>query len=178
MRIVFACGVLCVSGCATSLQGGAQAVLDEGAVSEEAKVSTAAGLGDGRGALLLAGRGSIGVDAHTGKPRGSAVVGYEWIAYGDDFETVRHGTHFGIFCGGRFGEHDAGLVFAEFGHAWVLARSGPGDNSSDFTITALSLAPMIGMSFRGKDEQQKTDMIFGLGLGIRSDSFSMWKFRL
>jgi hypothetical protein len=175
MRILFAIACVCMTGCATTLGGGAQATY-EPAVGEEAVLSTGAGLGDGRGALLVKGKATLGVDGHTGKTRSSAQLGYEWLAYGDDFESVRHGTYFGIYGGARLDESDRGLVYVEFGHAWVIGRRPPGDDSG-YSVTALTLAPMIGCTLHGK-EHVDSNMMIGVGLGLRTDTFSSWKFHL
>lgn len=172
MRILFAIASLLLSGCATTLGGGAQATY-EPAIGEEAVVSTGAGLGDGRAALLFKAKGTLGVDGRTGKTRGGAQLGYEWLAYGDEFDSVRHGTYFGIYGGARLDDVDRGVVYVEFGHAWVIARG----NDRGYSITALTLAPMIGVSLHGKDHVD-SNMMIGLGLGIRTDTFSSWKFHL
>jgi hypothetical protein len=176
MRILFAIACVSMAGCATTLGGGAQATY-EPAVGEEAVLPTGAGLGDGSAALLFEGKGTLGVDVRTGKTRGSAQLGYEWLTYGGgDFETVRHGTYFGIYGGARLDDADRGLVYVEFGHAWVIARRPPGDENG-YSVTALTLAPMIGVTLHGK-EQVDSNMMIGLGLGVRTDTFSSWKFHL
>lgn len=164
------------SGCATSLQGGAQTVLrTDGHLSQEATFAASAGLGDGSSfALLTVARGSVGADLRTGRALGSATGGLEWRRYGGTFDSVTGGFHVGLHGGATFeaaGRGATPLVFAEFGYAWVLDRS-----RSCCRLTALALAPMIGMS--APADERHPVLLLGLGLTLRSDSFSEWKWHL
>src|SRR5262245_8064136 len=93
--------LLCFSpGCATSLAAGANTALQSNAgVTQEASFAAGVGLGDRSGALLVSGRGTIGVDVSTGARTGGFLAGYEFLRYGGEFETVATASHYGLYSG-------------------------------------------------------------------------------
>jgi hypothetical protein len=166
-------------GCATSLQGGAQtAVQTAGPASQEATFAAGAGFGDGRWALLMKARGALGVDARTGRRIGSVSGGYEWVGYGERFEDVTTGRHFGVYLGARFAQVDASwmLVTAEYGWSWIIGRSAPSEDTNGYSVTSLALTPMLGFAFKTARDGPHDGAVVGLSFGVRYDSFSEWRF--
>ena len=160
------------AGCTTSLAGGANgAMQSDGAATQEVAFAASAGFGDRSGALLLSAHGSIAPDASSG----GFVSGYEWLHYGGEFDTIARGWHAGIYGGSRGDRRGASaLVTTEYGHHWVLDRS-HGDN---YGLVSLSIGPSLGVVIPLRDDDRRTAMQLGLGVGVRYDSFSSWRFHL
>jgi len=167
------------AGCVTTTQVGTRSILHPSAgpsLIQDVNAGAGAGLGDASWALTLAADGAVGVDAKSGNTSAELSVGAEYLEYEGTASSSKHGNHIGLYGGGRVGLRDGsdtGEVFIKGGHAFVLDVSRDGKAA----VTALSLDLLFGVSLVDQRSWLPTGSMIGIGVSIRHDEFSEWRFK-